>query len=194
MPAPTKVVANVWSVGKTPKLHRAWVAKSKNQELYWIFCSGTTIRHGETQTHSRKAPWAESAGGCRPPANCFNPISLCLSVSCSRALVLTLTLCFSVPMRPTNSQFAVTRQARTPMIFKIARRRMAIHRFLRTDRPLCGPEKRADWRAGHRHAKHRLPRPPGALSLVRIFSSHCAASEILRLLRLARCDVFRRIG
>jgi hypothetical protein len=40
MPAPTKVVANVWSVGKPPKLHRAWVARSKNQEYIGFFALG----------------------------------------------------------------------------------------------------------------------------------------------------------
>jgi len=50
MPAPTKVVANVWSVGKPPKLHRALGGKIKKPRTILDFFSGETIRHGEKQS------------------------------------------------------------------------------------------------------------------------------------------------
>src|SRR6476620_917530 len=68
MPAPTRVLTNVWSVGKPCQVHRPSWATTKSKKPNNIFRSGTTIRRGGAETGAEKTWRAERfrfGGGSR---------------------------------------------------------------------------------------------------------------------------------
>jgi hypothetical protein len=54
MPAPTKVVTNVWGVEKPLELHHTSVASPKTKRINKVFCSGTTIRRRDAEFLRKK--------------------------------------------------------------------------------------------------------------------------------------------